>query len=409
MTSVLLVPDLPLERWPSMDRYASRLTFHLRRYATDFQVAVAGHIGGLTVEQPAADPGTIASIPVPFPVLPTPGTNEMRRYLARYWRYPSRIKRRDANLLHVLDHSYAHVVGWWHKGPRVVTVHDLLPVLTLQGGGSSLRERVRNGLLERVLRALRTADAWIVATEWLRGELGNWLGHTRNIHVIPYGVDDAFFTPPAVTRAETRARLRLPPWAHVVLHVGSVGARKNLPAVFAAVAGLRQAGFDAWLLQVGGTLSAVQQRDLAAQGLRNVTCSVPDAAEADLRAAYRAADVLLFPSHYEGFGFPVLEAMASGLPVVTSGAGGLAEVAGDAAVVVGGRESATYVTALRRLVANRPWRDQLVARGVERARRFRWVETARRTAEVYRQLLRQAGNGKREERPREAGGGKREA
>ena len=159
-----------------MDRYASRLSFHLRGYATDLQIAVAGHIGALTVERPAAEPGTFASIPVPFPVLPTPGANEARRYLARYWRYPSRIRRRDADVLHVLDHSYAHVVDWWRKGPRVVTVHDLLPVLAVERGGSTLRERLRNGLLERVLRALRTADAWIAATEWLRDELASWLG-----------------------------------------------------------------------------------------------------------------------------------------------------------------------------------------------------------------------------------------
>jgi len=178
--------------------------------------------------------------------------------------------------------------------------------------------------------------------------------------------------------------------------VGSVGPRKNIPAVMAAVRGLRETQCNAWLLQVGGTLSPAQRRDLAAQGLQDVTRNLPDAAEPDLRAAYRAADVLLFPSHYEGFGFPVLEAMASGLPVVTSGAGGLAEVAGDAAVVVGGRETAPYVTALRRLATNAPWRGQLIARGVERARRFRWVETARQTAELYRRIAREAGSGKRE-------------
>jgi alpha-1,3-rhamnosyl/mannosyltransferase len=251
-----------------------------------------------------------------------------------------------------------------------------------------MRERMRNRLLERVLKALRTADAWIVATEWLRGELGQWLGHDERIHVIPYGVDDAFFTPPVATRADTRRRLGIPDGAFVVLHVGTVGPRKNVPAVMAAVRGLRQGGMDAWLLQVGGAFSSEQEHDLATQGIKDVTRNVSEAAEPELRAAYRAADVLLFPSHYEGFGFPVLEAMASGLPVVTSGAGGLAEVAGDAAVVVGGRETGPYVMALRRLAGNVLWRDQLVRRGIERARRFRWVEAARKTAEVYRALAR---------------------
>ena len=126
---------------------------------------------------------------------------------------------------------------------------------------------------------------------------------------------------------------------------------------------------------------------MAARGLAARTRTMGEAQENELHAAYRAADVLLFPSHYEGFGFPVLEAMASGIPVVTSGAGGLAEVAGDAAIVVGGRDVDPYVAALRRLTANPQWIQQLVTRGTERARRFRWVETARRTAEVYRSLL----------------------
>ena len=69
---------------------------------------------------------------------------------------------------------------------------------------------------------------------------------------------------------------------------------------------------------------------------------------------------------------------------------------GDAAVVVGGRENASYVTALRRLATNALWRDQLIGRGVERARQFRWVETARKTAEVYRRLAGETGKGKRE-------------
>lgn len=251
-----------------------------------------------------------------------------------------------------------------------------------------MKDRLRVKLLQRVLAGLRSADCWIVPSEWLRGELERWLGaEDGRIRVIHFGVDDAFFQPPASSRAETRRRLGIPDSAFVVLHVGSVGPRKNVPALMAAVQGLRSMGLDAWLLQVGGRFTREQEKELAVYGIAACTRQMPEAREADLRAAYRAADVLLFPSHYEGFGYPVLEAMASGLPVVTSGAGGLAEVAGDAAVVVGGREAAPYAVAVRRVAENLAWREQLVRRGLERARRFRWVETARRTAEVYRSLL----------------------
>ncbi len=115
--------------------------------------------------------------------------------------------------------------------------------------------------------------------------------------------------------------------------------------------------------------------------------SVAAADETTLRRAYRAADVLLFPSLYEGFGFPVLEAFASGLPVVTSGAGGLKEVGGDAAVVVEGRDPAAYVQALDELSEDVDRREELINKGWARARQFTWQRTAEATATVYKQFL----------------------
>ena len=371
---VLLVPDLAGEQWPSMDRYASRLAHHLVALAPDLDLRLAARISGPTVDAGGG---------------PAPGglMRELGRYAARYLAYPARVRWMPADLMHVLDHSYGHMLLGRRRGVGVVTVHDLMPVLAVERGASHPQERMRNRLLERVLRGLRLADAWIVATDWLRAELAAWLGQDERIHVIPYGIEDAFFAPGAETRDATRERLTIPGSAFVVLHVGSVVPRKNIPAVIAAVAGLRSQGVDAWLLQLGGTFTPDQQRDLAQAGLEQYARFVPQASEDDLRAGYRTADVLLFPSHYEGFGFPVLEAMACGTPVVTSGAGGLAEVAGDAAVVVGGRETPPYVAALTRLATNPDWRAGLVSRGVERARRYRWPEAARRTAEVYRSLV----------------------
>jgi len=387
MTRVLLVPDLPIERWPAMDRYASRLVHHMEGLTSDFEIAVATKIGRLTVDQPSTAQGERKSAPRPLPLEPSFNPSQIRRFLARYWLYPRRVRRAPADVLHVLDHSYGHVLAARAGRPTVVTVHDLIPMMMLQRSAAGLRGRVRDWLLGRLLAGLREADAWIVATDWLRSELAEWLGHDNGIRVIPYGVDDEFFLEPDQDPQIIREANGIPPTAFVVLHVGSVGARKNVSTVVAAVHGLRERGIEAWLLQVGGDLTAEQRSDLEARNIQKYTAVVGPTSEQDLRLAYRAADVLLFPSHYEGVGLPVLEAMASGLPVVTSGAAGLTEVAGDAAVVVSGREAEPYVSEVLRLAQDTAWHDDLVSRGQEQASKYRWVEAARKTTEVYRSLV----------------------
>jgi glycosyltransferase involved in cell wall biosynthesis len=140
-------------------------------------------------------------------------------------------------------------------------------------------------------------------------------------------------------------------------------------------------------LQVGGRFTREQEELIERLDMRRVVRNVASADETMLRRAYRAADVLLFPSLYEGFGFPVLEAFASGLPVVTSGAGGLKEVGGDAAIVVEGRDPGAYVQAFERLSEDSDEREELVQKGWSRAREFTWQRTATMTAEVYKPLF----------------------
>lgn len=380
MIRVLLVPDLPVEGWPSMDRYASRLAAELPKENPDLDVEVAAPIAPLTddVATRRADLDGREISPA--------RVSELGRYVRRYLLYPREVRRHRGGLLHVLDHSYAHMLRYAWGQPAIVTVHDLMPLVTVRRRATRWRDRIRNVLLRHVLDHLRRADCWIVSTEWMRGELATWLGSDDGIRVIPYGVDDAFFTPPDRSRTRLRDDLGLPDDRFVVLHVGSVVERKNIPGVFAAVDGLRQRDVPVWLLQVGGRFTAEQEAELVERRLQSATTQLPDAREADLRAAYRAADVLLFPSHYEGFGLPVLEAMASELPIVTSSAPALAEVAGDAAMVIESRDPQAYVEALERIAADAAFRRDLAARGRQRAWEFTWTETARRTGEVYRRL-----------------------
>ena len=386
MSRILVVPDLPLERWPSMDRYASRLVQQLNAEAATFDINVASEIASLTNED-VKEPGRRASGPGSRRLADEGSYTELRRYISRYWLYPRRIRSMEGTAVHVLDHSYAHIVLGERKRPCVVTVHDLFPVITLRRKPGGVRDRMRNWLLARVVSGIRRADAWIVATEWLREQLCEWLGHYDRVHVIPYGVDEAFFGDPEDDRALCRARWEIPESAFVILHVGSVDKRKNVPAIMAVLDQLRSDGLEAWFLQVGGSLTAEQLAELSSRGVSQFVTQLGSVAEVELRNAYHAADMLLFPSHYEGFGFPVLEAMASGLPAVTSGAGGLTEVAGDAAVIVPGRESKPYVEAIKQIAESAEWREELTRRGRKRAALFTWSQAATDTAKVYETLV----------------------
>ena len=381
-----------------MDKYAHRLHDWLESSDFGFQVRLAAHIGSLTRDSDEhrgrAERRRSGSFvrwwnqPVDPSRLVLPGPlHGPQQWAARYYFYPWRVKReaKRVDLVHVLDHSYAHMIETAGRRPVVVTVHDLMPVVVLRSPQHGWREGVRNRFLKQALKALRQADSYIVGTEWLKRELATWLGTDKNIHVVPFGVDRAFFGESAVARERGRRDWRIPEEAFVVLHVGSTVDRKNVPLLIQTVARLRQQT-DAYLLQVGARFTAEQDQLIDRLDLRGAVRSVASADETALRRAYRTADVLLFPSLYEGFGFPVLEAFASGLPVVTSGAGGLKEVAAGAAVVVEGRDPGDYVHALERL-DDADEREELIQRGWARARQFTWQKTAQLTAEVYKPLF----------------------
>ena len=394
MSRVLLVPPLPLERLAALDKYAHRLYDWLESSADGFDVRLAASIGELTKAERAPGRSSGGFVrwwtqPVDPSKLVMPGPlYGPHRWFARYFLYPSRVARecRRADVLHILDHSYADITREARRRPVAVTVHDLMPVIVLRSPEGGWRERIRNRYLRKTLKALRLGQAYIVGTEWLKGELATWLGDDRRIHVVPFGVDRAFFSESPGARDRVRDAWRIPDDAFVVLHVGSTVDRKNVPLVIQTVARLR-AEADAYLLRVGGRFTPDQEQLIQRLGIRPFVRSVASADESTLRRAYRSADVLLFPSLYEGFGFPVLEAFASGLPVVTSGAGGLKEVGGDAAVVVEGRDPAAYVSALTELADHEGRREILVERGRARARVYTWQKTAEETADVYRRLL----------------------
>jgi alpha-1,3-rhamnosyl/mannosyltransferase len=315
------------------------------------------------------------------------------RFFDRYGRYPWRLRRYGGDFVHVADHTYAHCLSAFVGCPSVVTIHDLYPLHQMAQAGTSLRGGVRDRLLSWSMSWARRADRWIVGSTFTAEEAERLLGLPRDrVAVIPYGVDEAFAQRPGEGIVESRRRAWLGEGPRdrspkSILHVGSCAPRKNLEAAIAAVGLLRRRGVEAVFIQIGGRFEPHQLAAIRTSGLEGFVRQEPNVNEVELVAAYFAADALLLPSTYEGFGLPVLEAFAAGLPVVTSGAGGLRDAAGDAAVIVPGAEPADLAIAMEQVLTGAVNVAELRERGQHRAQANSWNLTASRTEAIYDELL----------------------
>jgi alpha-1,3-rhamnosyl/mannosyltransferase len=226
------------------------------------------------------------------------------------------------------------------------------------------------------------ARAVIAVSESTRRDLAELSGiDPAGVRVIPPGLNHAFRPEPG-RREETRRRLGLPP-GPIVLHVGQTGFYKNVEGCLRTVARLRAGGIDATFVRAGQPLRpsqrALAERLGVAPSLRELGPVSPE----ELAAIYAAADVLLFPSLYEGFGWPPVEAMASGLPVVCSRAGALGEVVGDAALTAEPEDAAQLAEHLAAVLNGGAVADGLRAAGLARAAGFDWARTSEQVAGVY--------------------------
>jgi glycosyltransferase involved in cell wall biosynthesis len=241
--------------------------------------------------------------------------------------------------------------------PAVVTIHDL----SFEREPSLMGRRDRFVFRKVVPRAARKAVRVLTVSERTRRDLRELYGlPDGKIVVTPNGVDPAFTPSNSLSQGD------------YVLVVGAVQERKN---PLAALAAADAAALP--LVVAGPAKDEALARELERRGAR-VTGYVE---QEELVRLYRGAACLLQPSRYEGFGLPVLEAMACGTPVVAVPEPALQEVAGGAAIWA---NEAELGDGIRRAVAER---DRLVAAGLERARLFSWRETARRTLEVYQEAL----------------------
>ena len=272
----------------------------------------------------------------------------------------------------------AYVAPLRYPGRYAVVMHDALQEVL--PAAFSHRQRLRRHLYRH---SARGAVRVLAPSEASKRDLVRVYGlDPGRVDAIPLGVDDRFRSAPKEEARRVREAYGLCK-RPVILFVGKLSRRRNLPNLVRAVASLRTEhvlvlagenylGFE--LAQVG--------RDAGIGDRLRVLGFVPDA---NLPALYRAAEIFVYPSDYEGFGIPVLEAMAAGTPVVTLDNSALGEVAGDAAVLLRSGSVDELAGALARLGADPGLRAEYTVRGRARSARFTWAETARRTLESLRE------------------------
>jgi glycosyltransferase involved in cell wall biosynthesis len=210
------------------------------------------------------------------------------------------------------------------------------------------------------------------------------------IDVIYNAIDDRFWHAPSTDEME-RVRQRYQLTAPFILYAGNIKPHKNLERLIEAFHLLRQepALKDVQLLIIGDEVSkyATLRRAVHRHKLHKHVRFFGFVSDQTLAALYRLADVFVFPSLYEGFGLPPLEAMASGTPVITSNVSSLPEVVGDAALMIDPYEPRAIAAAMRRVLTEPELREQLRARGLAHARNFSWERSIKRVREIYADVL----------------------
>jgi len=286
------------------------------------------------------------------------------------------------DLFHSTDFALPPTAG----ARTIVTVHDL----TFLRYPECAHPRLRAYLESVAPRSMRRADRIIADSEATRRDLIELLGApAEKIGVVYGGIEDEF-TAQGEPAADAAVRRRHGLEKPYVFSVGTIEPRKNYALLLRAYARMLKKMKDAPILAIAGGKGWLYD-DIFAEvvrcGLKERVRFLGFVPDSDLPALYRGAALFVFPSLYEGFGFPPLEAMACGCPVVCSNASSLPEVVGDAAVLAPPTDEAHWARAIRNTLNDSALRQKMKQRGLAQAARFTWTAAASRLWEEYQRVL----------------------
>lgn len=267
------------------------------------------------------------------------------------------------------------------RGRSIATVHDV----SFLAYPEFAETRNLAWITARIFDTVERADAVITDSRFSAEEISKRLSVNREkIFPIHLGLSE-HFAPPAQEEVERLRRAKGLDRPYL-LTVGTIEPRKNLEFLITAFE--RMTGFDGCLVLAGmrgWKYQPILKRIADSPRARDIR-RLEYVGDDELPALYAGADLFLFPSLYEGFGLPPLEAVACGTPVIASSAGSLPEVLGDAALLISGFDADAWASEAMRMISDTSARRALIDKGRRRASQYTWRETARKTWEVYRQV-----------------------
>ncbi len=302
----------------------------------------------------------------------------VRRILWEQIVWPWDARKHELDLLH----SMAFVTPLWQSRPTMLTVYDL-SFLHFPERFPRLQRRY---LQSQTKRSCRAAKRVVTISESGRHDVHNYYGvPLERIDVVYPGVDERFHPCSAEQIAQFRERQQLP--EQFLLHVGTLQPRKNIPILVEAMAQLKRP--DLPLVLVGGKgwhYSEIFER-IARLGLNKQVRLTGYVADEELPYWYSAATALVFPSVYEGFGLPVLQAMACGAPVVASNSSSIPEAAGDAALLFAPHDIEQLVSHLQAVLDDQQQAETMRRRGLAHAHQFTWQRAGAEMAAAFLSAL----------------------
>jgi glycosyltransferase involved in cell wall biosynthesis len=342
----------------------------------------------LAALEPAHEFEIVSPGPFPSPETSAPNlhfTDAHARGLERRYWWPIGLPLYCRRAAFALFHGTNFDLPYWTRSPTVLTIHDLSLLLFPETHEKHLVRRAR-----RVMPLMvRKATAIITPSETVKREVCEHLGVSEDkVFAIPEAARACFYPATLYETEPVRQRLGIEP--EFILFVGTVEPRKNLLTLARAFERIAKTHARLQLVIAGqkGWLSDDLMAYLKKSAIHDRVLFTGHLSDDDLRVLYSSCRVFVYPSLYEGFGLPLLEAMACGAPVVTSNVGSIVETVGNAARLISPTDPDDLAQAITALLDDTREREHLSASGIEHAKNFSWARTAAATWKVYQKIIR---------------------